>query len=203
MDENIKIWKESGAKYCTITFSCGGDSMNDIEAQSFDENDEPIATGLEDYFIDESYNRVEYYVNSDGHYMGESGTVLVILEDGAFTYSKDSEAEYSEISEVEIYVPLDEEQVALIKAKVSNVNGGEGTVGFNFNGDHILTDEEDVLIEETGRNIDNFVCEYPYEVEGEMEDWYGFNSGTELEWVDNALKIDATVSHRFYRRADW
>ena len=169
-EKAIKLWKKLGVDKCEVEFSCGGDSMGDLDSMLYDKDGVQINNDeLVEYFNNVVYDKVEFYVNSDGYYQGESGKVHIDLDtENEFTYSKDSESEYSETTEVEIFVPLNDKQVAFIKEKVSNINGGNDDVGFNYNGDHILTDEEDVLMEEIGQYIDQFVSEYPYDVEGEL-----------------------------------
>ena len=44
-----------------------------------DKNEEVDCPELEDYSDGEIYNQVEFYVNSDGHYQGESGVVRIEL----------------------------------------------------------------------------------------------------------------------------
>ena len=96
--EAIKLWKELRITNCTMNFYCGGDSMGDTSFVLSDENGDVDCQALEDFFDDEVYRHVDFYVNSDGHYQGESGQVEIELnedEDG-FYYSKSSTSEWSE-----------------------------------------------------------------------------------------------------------
>ena len=77
----FQLWIEKNIKECIMTFSCGGDSMNDTSFLLYDNEGknvfEPIIT---DYLEEDVYHKVEFYEVSDGHYMGESGTVTITLE---------------------------------------------------------------------------------------------------------------------------
>ena len=102
-EEIIKLWKEKNIDHVDFNFSCGGDSMNDTEIQIYDkQGNEVECSEISDHIDSEVYNKVEFYVNSDGHYMGESGTVKVELveddEEPYLSYSKSSSIKSSNTS---------------------------------------------------------------------------------------------------------
>ena len=83
-NEAIALWKELGITSATMEFSCGGDSMNDYHFTFYNvnsENKEVESSELDSFFDDEVFRNVEFYVNSDGHYIGESGTVEIELDE--------------------------------------------------------------------------------------------------------------------------
>ena len=115
MKDIIKLWKKLGIQEVEFEFDCGGDSMGDTTLRIYDKkgqslNDkidferengsywgvynERILTLIEDKI----YADVEFYVNSDGHYQGESGVVEMTFdeEESMFNCSKSSESEWSE-----------------------------------------------------------------------------------------------------------
>ena len=82
-NEVIQEWKKLNVYKGRFEFSCGGDSMNETELTFYDNDDNPISKTqvLNDYFEDEIYKKVEFYEASDGHYIGEMGTVYITLND--------------------------------------------------------------------------------------------------------------------------
>ena len=98
MEKIIKLWKELGVTHIDFEFCCGGDSMNDTTL-NIHKGDEIIENNeLETFFDNEVYKRVEFYVNSDGHYQGESGNVLIELNDEGddFNFMKSAQSEWCE-----------------------------------------------------------------------------------------------------------
>ena len=205
-EEIIKLWNELKIESVHFEFSCGGDSMNDtsIVINGLDgstiENDE-----IASYFDNEVYNRVEFYVNSDGHYQGENGTVYITLEEGEddFSYSKSSQSEWSENYDSEVEIELSEEEAEFLKSKVLNINGAEGeqpTV--NYKGDCILSDIEEELVENLQEKILNELRDFQPEIEdGELQDWFTFTTSEDggLTIVDNKLKVEISNQVTVYR----
>ena len=82
VSQEITLWKENKIHECIMEFSCGGDSMNDYDFKFYDKKGkEIVCVELKDFFEDEVFRRVEFYVNSDGHYIGEFGQVVITLND--------------------------------------------------------------------------------------------------------------------------
>ena len=128
METMIKDWKEAGIGYAKFIFSCGGDSMNDYHFEYFTEDHDEIPsfeheTELEDMV----FKRVDFYVNSDGHYMGEDGTVTIELneEEDDFNFSKEAESEYCERITSEVTAVLTDEEVDYINKYAEDIIGGE------------------------------------------------------------------------------
>jgi hypothetical protein len=186
-EDIIKIWKELGVEQVRFEFSCGGDSMNDtsitIEGKDGGEID---SVELRDFFDNEVYNKVEFYEASDGHYQGEFGNVYITLSDDEedFDYNKSSSSEWSERQSSEALVELSDEQITFIKNKVLNINGSSDEFSINYNGDCILTDEEESIVNGLEETILDALREYePDEYEGELSEWFTFTTNEEGEQI--------------------
>lgn len=205
MAENIiKIWKEKNIDHVNFNFSCGGDSMNDTSIEIFDKEGELVQDSeLETYFDDKTYNNVDFYVNSDGHYQGEFGVVTIEFDEDEndFTYSKSSSSEWSESSVNEAEIELTDEEVKFVADYVLNINGGEDDIQTNYKKDFILTNEQEETLKGLEEKISEFAQDYtPIElndIEGEMNEWHTYTTneeGEELKLVDNMLTLSITKS---------
>jgi len=202
MAENIiKIWKEKNIDHVNFNFSCGGDSMNDTSIEIFDKEGELVQDSeLETYFDDKTYNNVEFYVNSDGHYQGEFGVVTIEFDEDEndFTYSKSSSSEWSESSVNEAEIELTDEEAKFVADYVLNINGGEDDIQTNYKKDFILTNEQEETLKGLEEKISEFAQDYtPNDIEGEMNEWHTYTTneeGEELKLVDNVLTLSITKS---------
>lgn len=202
MAENIiKIWKEKNIDHVNFNFSCGGDSMNDTSIEIFDKEGELVQDSeLETYFNDKTYNNVEFYVNSDGHYQGEFGVVEITLndEEDDFEYSKSSSSEWTESTENEVEIELTDEEAKFVADYVLNINGGEDDIQTNYKKDFILTNEQEETLESLEEKISEFAQDYtPKDIEGEMNDWHSYTTneeGKELKLVGNMLTLSIIKS---------
>lgn len=188
----IQLWKENNIKEAIFTFDCGGDNMGDTEWAFYNPKGEQVNNAeLEKYFDRQVYNKVEFYVNSDGHYQGENGTVTVTLEETGveepyFQYSKCAESEYSESHIENIEVLLTPEEAEFVRKYVENMNGGiHAMFQLNFKVDCLLSDEEEEILIGLNKSIGTFVekAEPQANVEGELDDWYSYT--TDLNQGDN------------------
>ena len=193
--EAVSEWKKLGIESANMEFSCGGDSMNDYSFVFYTKNTTPGGTEnieveseeLVLFFDRQIFDDVEFYVNSDGHYIGESGNVIITLNDDedGFSYDKEAESEWSESYEETIYIKLSKEEIEFVKNKVLNINGGtDGDATFNYKVDCIITDEEEEIIEVLGKRLETDCEEYEFEeAEGEQEDWFTWSTNQEVEDV--------------------
>ena len=80
-----------------------------------------IDDGIELYFEDEVFRNVEFYENSDGHYLGEFGEVTITLNENEnqFDYSKSSTSEYSEPYTDNVRVKITKDEAKFIKDYVN------------------------------------------------------------------------------------
>jgi hypothetical protein len=198
----IQLWKELEITHINFQFSCGGDSMNDTtliihKGEEIIEND-TIST----YFDNEVYNEVSFYEASDGHYMGESGNVLIELEDNEFIYSKSAEEEWCERITNEVEIELTDEEIEFVKEFVSNINGSEGEgININYKKDFIINEKREELIESIEEKISDFCDNYvPEEAGGELNDWYSYNTNedTDSELVIKDNNIIVNISNEYY-----
>jgi hypothetical protein len=185
----IKLWKEKKIMHCEMEFSCGGDSMNDYTFRYFTEDDSFEDAELTDgYFDDSVYKNINFYVNSDGHYMGEQGVVQIVLEEGDedFTYSKTAQSEWNETIENELLIQLTDEQAEFIRKNVSDINGGydEG-VNINYSRSFIMTDREEELQKELELLIEGDATNFEPDTDEELQEWYRFESGESISINEN------------------
>lgn len=208
LEEIIKLWKELQVDFVNFEFSCGGDSMNDTTIHIYDLSGNEISSDeISTYIDDEIYKKVEFYVNSDGHYIGEAGNVEVRLSDDEeeFEYSKSSQSEWSESVESELKIEIDEHTIKFIKDKVLNINGEEHNGVVNYKVDCILSDEEekiaDELVEKIVVECQSF-CPDDYDIQ---DDWFRFttaslnNDNNGIKLVDNKLCVYITQQFTEYK----
>ncbi len=207
VEKIIQLWNELEITHIDFEFTCGGDSMNDTtlnihKGDDIIEND-VIAT----YFDHEVYNRVEFYVNSDGHYMGENGNVLIELNDEGdeFNYMKSAQSEWCERITSEVEVELTDEEVEFVKEFVRDINGGDSeNPNFNYKMDFIINQKRKELIDSIGSKVSDACGNFTPEIEGdgEVNDWYSYTTNeddiTDSEVVIKDNKLIVSVSNEYY-----
>lgn len=208
LEEIIKLWKELQVDFVNFEFSCGGDSMNDTCIHIYDLGGNEISCDeISTYIDDEIYKRVEFYVNSDGHYIGEAGNVEVRLSDDEeeFEYSKSSQSEWSESVESELKIEIDEPTIKFIKDKVLNINGEEHNGVVNYKVDCILSDEEEKIADELVEKIVVECQSFSPEDYDIQDDWFRFttanldNDNNGIKIVDNKLLVYITQQFTEYK----
>jgi hypothetical protein len=214
IEQAIQTWKEKNITECVMEFNCGGDQMNDYTFTFHTKDGEIKCEELDTYFDGEVYKNVEFYVNSDGHYMGEAGVVNITLEDDeeSFSYSKDAESEWSETFSEVGYFPLTEDYKNFIQDKVQSIVGGEDGETINYKGDCILTDEDEKLIERLEIDLSDFAGNLEIkEAEGEGGDWFRFTTNAledddddsnGLTITDEGLMISVERTYYVYRPSE-
>jgi hypothetical protein len=207
-EKAIELWKELNVERVVFEFSCGGDSMNDTSIFIFDKNGSEIDNvELRDFFDTETYNRVEFYVNSDGHYQGEAGEVEITLdeEDDDFSYCKSAQSEWCESVTNITKVELDEEEITFIKDKVLNINGGDGEFNLNYKIDCILSDKEEEMVSLIEEKMFSTLRIYCPDDVNDVNDWYSFTTneeGDELEIEGNCIKVHITNQYTTFTDSD-
>ena len=193
--ENLKLtpemllWKENKITECRMTFSCGGDSMNDYEFTFYKGNKEIENDELKNFFEDEVFRRVEFYEASDGHYIGEFGEVVIKLneddeDEPDFEYEKFSKSEWSENYTEKMEVELTKAEVSFLN-KVTSIVGGEDGNAINYKEDTILSDKEEKISEAILKKIDDEAIDYEFkDANGDAEDFYRFTTS-----IDDEQKI--------------
>jgi hypothetical protein len=205
----IELWKKLNISECVMNFSCGGDSMNDYNF-IFTNKENEIVESLElDYFFqDEVFENVEFYVNSDGHYIGEEGEVLISLDnedETLFIYEKSSQSEWNENFSGQGVFPLTIEEINFLQDKVHSIIGGTDGKDFNYKRDCILRDEEEVLAKNLLDRISEFAEDFEdFESEGEPSDWFNFttNLGEDELVIDANNNLEIAIERSFYVMKD-
>jgi hypothetical protein len=211
MDEIISIWKSLKITHSTMEFSCGGDSMNDYHFKFFTENDVEVKSDeLEGYFDNKIFDNVEFYVNSDGHYLGESGNVTITLieeegEETFFQYDKDSMSDWSEnFSEVGKIILTESEKIFIIEKVESIVGSSDNNTSINYKDDFILTDDEEQMINDLSDKIYQFCEDFEFQNEidnAEPEPFFVYTTNiddvNELNIIDNKMAIQIERSFTY------
>ena len=195
--ENLKLtpemslWKKAKVSYCEMEFSCGGDSMNDYEFHFYNSKDKEIKNNdtdeLNNFFEDEVFKRVEFYVNSDGHYIGESGKIIITLneddeDEPDFEYDKQAQSEWSETYVEKVTIDLTKEELKVIQEKISSMNGGEDEQNnVNYKIDCIISDEEETIIDNLLTKLSIEAREYEFDVKEEPNEWYSWTTNVDDE----------------------
>ena len=197
--EAIALWKENGIERCEMQFYCGGDEMGEYSFEYFDVDDNEVkCSELDTYFDEEVFKVIDFYVNSDGHYMGESGSVHITIndldlddEDIDFDYIKSAESEWNETITNTLEVKLNEEQINYLKEFISGfVGGSDEFTQFNYSKDFIMTDEHERIEKEIGEIIDDVTSSYEPHTENEVQDWYNFQNEEPMFNDENVLLIE-------------
>lgn len=191
-EQAVALWKEKNVSRVTMEFYCGGDEMGDYSFQFFDTDDNEIEDikELYDYFDSAVFDRVDFYVNSDGHYMGESGYVEIEFDgEDDFDYIKVAQSEFNETIENELEIELTDEEINYLKEYVSGIIGGyDEDCSFNYSKDFIMTDEYETIEKNIASKIENIAQDYEPETENEVSDWYNYESNDNM-FDDNKLLI--------------
>jgi len=202
LQQMVALWKEKGIERGEFEFNCGGDQMNDTDLKFFNKKDEEIECGeLNDYFDGEIYNRVEFYVNSDGHYQGEFGMVEIELEDDddddeqGFIYTKHSKSEWNESHNDTQFCELTKEEFELFKASVHSVIGGADGKDLNYKRDCILNDEQIDVLTDMREKINDFVSDFEFKIEdvdAEPNDWWNYTTDLqESDYEEDGYEFDS------------
>lgn len=203
INEIIKIWNDNKVTYCEMDFSCGGDSMNEWSFTFYTDDDTIVNDDLYQYFDDEVFKRVDFYVNSDGHYLGENGIVHIEMNNGGddFEYSKNAQSEWSETISSEILIKLTDEQVEFIRLNVADFNGGfdEG-VNVNYKRDFVMTDKLEKLEKELLDLIENTTTHFTPNTDDELQEYHRFETEDDLVNENNELVI--TIHNEVYIYTD-
>jgi hypothetical protein len=204
----IALWKELEITNVNFNFNCGGDSMNDTDIEIQTKSGVITNDVIHDYFDNVVYNKVEFYVNSDGHYQGEFGVVEITLEDDNdddFTYCKSAESEWIEQQTDNVCIKLTSEEQAFVSKNILNLNGDESNFSFVFKGDIFLSDKDEEFLAELETKISVEIRDNePNIEEGELQEYYSFNT-QENNLVINEngeIEVDVNYSVSVYRDSE-
>lgn len=187
LDRIKELWEKYKIANIHFEFSCGGDSMNNTELIINTALDIPVKEyeELVEYFVEQVYDNIEFYVNSDGNYLGEFGEVIIEQdEDGEFTYVKDAKCEYNERIESVLTVELTEEEIQFTKNYVESINGSSDTVTtVTYSRDFILTDRREQVEKDILDKIDSAIENFEPKWTGDPQEDYDFK----VVFSDNML----------------
>ena len=209
-EEAIALWKEQGIERVEMEFYCGGDEMGDYSFRYYNADDVELdeVKELFDYFDEEVFKKIDFYVNSDGHYMGESGSVHITIDDSDnedidFDYVKSAQSEWNESLTNTLSVTLNEEQINYVKEFISSINGGsDENTQFNYSKDFIMTDEHERIEKEIGTIIDDITSDYEPDTENEVGEWFNYQNEEPMFDDDNTLLIEINNETTLYRDSD-
>lgn len=211
MENIIKLWKDLDIKEVRFDYDCGGDSMGDTNITIHTNSNETIENDeVEKFFDNEVYKVVDFYVNSDGHYIGENGVVIITFDEDEqdFSFYKDAMSQYSETITEEVGVKLTKAEIDFINKFVESFGGGmDERTTFNYKMDFIITDEFDALMKSIKQKVDEVVSNHRPEVEQgddddvEFGDWYRFTtneddiSETEVKIENDEVIVSVTCQY--------
>jgi hypothetical protein len=194
IDLLIKEWLEKGVDRAEFEFSCGGDSMNDTSLVFFDkENKEVIMSNESRETLDNDiYSNVEFYVNSDGHYQGEHGTVLVEfnVEENEFNYSKSATEEWSESFTDIIKLEITPELHKFCKEYVLEISGESDFLDIEYAKDFYINSEKYKMLEDIQEIINKAIDDHEPEdtSAGELEDYVSMSNFATID--NNKIKFN-------------
>ena len=203
----LQKWKEHDVDRVHFVFSCGGDSMGDTSVEIYDKNDNIIEVPeIADYFDEAVYHNVNFYEASDGHYMGEDGTVTITIteDEDDFDYYKDSQGEWCESELFTEKFTLTDEEVEFIDKYVRDINGNmsEGDYNVNYKTDFVQTDELIELEQELVKKIENYFNNYDHKLE-EVTDWHTIEvKGDSLDKENKTIDLEMSFQHYVYRPSE-
>jgi hypothetical protein len=202
MEEVIEIWKREGIDHAEYDFNCGGDSMNDTELRFYKENKAIKETwGLSDYFEDEVYKKVEFYVNSFDNYQGESGTVTIGLneEEDGFEYEKSSTEEWVETYSDVLKVEITKKQACFLEDYIRDMSGGGWRLDeINYKKDFVLKREHEDMIQKLRDEFQNNLEEWAYNQDELSEESESYETSISIIKEDEKFFIELEVSCQVY-----
>jgi len=210
----IKKWKELGIVHGTMNFNCGGDSMGDTDFEFIDDKGSVSSSELEAYFQNTIYDHVEFYVNSDGHYQGEAGTVEITFdnEEEEFYYVKSSRSEWSECINSVVGIKLTKPMIEFVNNNVANINGSNNDFTINYKRDFILSEADEKLIAELEELISDELEGFEPELDddGELSEWFSFTTAinndsftdSNVTIKGNILQVEISNEYTVYKDED-
>jgi hypothetical protein len=208
-EQAIALWNNNGIVRAEMEFYCGGDEMGDYSFVYFNADDEEVeCKELDDFFDKAVFDRVDFYVNSDGHYMGESGTVHIELdtdeEEIDFTYSKSAQSEWNETITNTLTIHLTDEQIAYLKEYVRSFNGGsDENVNFNYSKDSIMTDEHERIEKEIATILEETTNDYEPKTDNELNEWYNYQNEEPMFNEHNELLVEINNETYVYTDSEY
>lgn len=128
----VYAWQSYGIESIDCKFNCGGDCMSKIEySVNLASGEEPgidIWTYIDERYLENLvYKHIEFYVNGDGHFLGEFGTVVITLvkadDNYVLDFVKHSESEWESVfsADTEDVFKPDHDEYAMARFAAENV----------------------------------------------------------------------------------
>lgn len=205
--EIIKLWKELQITQINFEFSCGGDSMNHTQLYIETKNGNIENSEISDYFEDEIYKNVEFYVNSDGYYQGESGNVYITLSEededqSFFEYDKQAQSEFEEEISETVDFELTQEETDFINNYIHSFGKGmfnNVEINWNYKKDFIITEKLNNIMIELSEKLDHLAINHEFYTNLDLcyVDNIGIEVENPIEIKNNILNV--TLLTRAYR----
>jgi|688.fasta_scaffold17451_23 hypothetical protein len=202
MEELIKEWLDKKIDRAEFEFSCGGDSMNNISLIFFDkENKEVIMSDESRETLDDNiYENVEFYEDSDGHYQGEFGKVLIEFdeEENEFNYSKSATEEWSESFTDIIKLEITPELHKFCKEYVLEISGESDFLDIEYAKDFYINSEKCKMLEDIQEIINEAIDNHEPEntLAGELEDYVNMSNFATID--NNKIKFNYDYGKTVY-----
>jgi hypothetical protein len=205
----IAEWKANNVSHIEFHFDCGGDSMGSTEFYIYSGGETIKNDTLEMYFDSEIYKSVEFYEASDGHYIGERGTVEITLveDDGEpyFQFDKSSVSEWNESFTNMGQVELTQEEADFISNNISQIRGGrDNGDDVVYVQDFIMSDSQEKMLDDIIKRINEMAEDL--EMEGLPDDAYGDGDWYLYEYQNidgaNMMHIEVTKSFTIEKEGD-
>jgi hypothetical protein len=202
MEELIKEWLDKKIDRAEFEFSCGGDSMNNISLIFFDkENKEVIMSDESRETLDDNiYENVEFYEDSDGHYQGEFGKVLIEFdeEENEFNYSKSATEEWSESFTDIIKLEITPELHKFCKEYVLEISGESDFLDIEYAKDFYINSEKCKMLEDIQEIINKAIDNHEPEntLAGELEDYVNMSNFATID--NNKIKFNYDYGKTVY-----
>jgi len=193
--EYIDLFKTLNLSRALFEFACGNDSMNETTVYLIDKDNKSITNkDLEEFFEDSVYRNIEFYVNSDGHYIGEHGVVTITLneEENKFNYIKESVEEYEETATINSYIILTEIEKDFLNKYINDMLvielpiRKEDNIEINYKDIFIMTKDKSEILENIKTKINT-------QIDFELSNNDDFN------FRDNPNFCDATINVPFLK----
>jgi hypothetical protein len=194
MEKLIEEWKEKGVDRAEFEFSCGGDSMNNTSLVFFDKEDKEVIMSNEsrETLDNNIYSNVEFYENSDGHYQGEYGTVLVEfdVEENQFAYSKSATGEWSESFTDIVKIEITPELHKFCKEYVLEISGESDFLDIEYAKDFYINSEKLEMLKDIQEIINEAIDNHEPEDKsaGELEDYVSVSNFATID--NNKIKFN-------------
>lgn len=193
--EIVNLWKKLEVLRGKMSFSCGGDSMGDYDFHYETKNGIISNDELTYYFDSEVYINVEFYEDSFGNYIGESGFVYIELLNDDFVYTKESTEEHNEILDNVFKISFSDEQADFFKKYVRDIIGGfsENPL-LNYKTNFIMTDEIENIEKEIIDLVYEETIKYEPEIyDGRLDDWFSYEANSLSESNELNVLINNSV----------